>query len=98
MFKKINLLKVGGAGGLRIDRVWESFREWIVVDDEKLEEQININTWLNQLEVELVNMNHIKEPPSLMSLTIDSIYDHFKKDRGWKNKFLLVYKIFSPEF
>ena len=43
-------------GGLRIDRVWESLRKWIVVDDEKHEEQININTWLNQLEVDLVNM------------------------------------------
>ena len=68
-------------GGLRIDRVWESLRKWIVVDDKKHEEQININTWLNQLEVELVNMKHIKEPPSPMSLTIDSIYDYFKKDR-----------------
>ena len=71
-------------GGLRIDRVWESFREWIVVDDKKHEEQININTWLSQLEVDLVNMKHIKEPPSAMSLTIDSIYDYFKKDRVWK--------------
>ena len=71
-------------GGLRIDRVWESLREWIVVDDKKHEEQINFNTWLNQLEVDLVNMKHIKEPPSPMSLTIDSIYDHFKKDRIWK--------------
>ena len=71
---------MGGIGGLRIDRVWESLRKWIVVDDGKHEEQININTLLNQLEVELVNMKHIKEPPSPMSLTIDSIYNYFKKD------------------
>ena len=71
-------------GGLRIDRVWESLRKWIVVDDKKHEEQINFNTWLNQLEVDLVNMKHIKEPPSPMSLTINSIYDYFKKDRVWK--------------
>ena len=72
---------MGGIGGLRIDRVWESLRKWIVVDDEKHKEQINIITWLNQLKVDLVNMKHIKEPPSPMSLTIDSIYDYFKKDR-----------------
>ena len=87
-------------GGLRIDRVWESLRKWIVVDDEKNEEQININTWLSQLEVDLVNMKHIKEPPSLMSLTIDSIYDYFKKDRVWKENSFLFHKhfTFSPEF
>ena len=85
------MFKVGGIGGLRIDRVWESLRKWIVVDDEKHKEQININTWLNQLEVDLVNMKHIKEPPSPMSLTIDSIYDYFKKDRVWK----ITYKFFS---
>ena len=87
-------------GGLRIDRVWESLRKWIVVDDEKNEEQININTWLSQLEVDLVNMKHIKEPPSLMSLTIDSIYDYFKKDRVRKENSFLFHKnfTFSPEF
>ena len=94
------MFKVGGMGGLRIDRVWESLREWIVVDDKKHEEQININTWLSQLEVDLVNMKHIKEPPSLMKLTIDSIYEDFEKDRVKKENSFLFHKnfTFSPEF
>ena len=39
-----------------------------------------LNLLLDQLETDLVNMAHIKEPPSTMKMTIDSVYSDLKKE------------------
>ena len=67
--------------GIRIDRVWESHREWITVDDEVYDEQISFHSMLARLKTDLVNMAHIKEPPSILNTTIHSVYSDLKKAR-----------------
>ena len=67
--------------GIEMSTIWESNREWIVVDRETHEEQILLDYRLDQLGFDLTNLENIKGQPSPMSVNFDEIYNDLQKGK-----------------
>ena len=67
--------------GIELSTIWESYREWIVVDRETHEEQILLDYRLDQLGFDLPNLENIKGQPSPMSVNFDEIYNDLQKGK-----------------
>ena len=67
--------------GIEFSTIWESYREWIVVDRETHEEQILLDYRLDQLGFDLTNLANINSQPSPMSVNFDEIYNDLQKGK-----------------
>ena len=67
--------------GIEMSTIWESNREWIVVDRETHEDQILLDYRLDQLGFDLTSLENIKGQPSSMSVNFDAIYNDLQKGK-----------------
>ena len=67
--------------GIEFSKIWESYREWIVVDRETHEDQILLEYRLDQLGFDLTNLANINGQPSPMSLNFDAFYNDLQKEK-----------------